>query len=57
MKHYYEQQEKLTKDMKNETMKERKREEDTWYYDQFQYMQEYLWPDENVMKKKDTSYK
>ena len=37
--------------MKDETMRERKREEDTGYYDQFEYMQEYLWPDEKVLIK------
>ena len=51
MKHYYEEQEKLIKDMKDETMKERKRKEDTGYYGQFVYMKEYLWPDEKVLIK------
>ena len=42
MTHYYEEQEKLTNELKKETMKERDREEDEGYYDQFEYMQEYI---------------
>ena len=51
MTHYYEEQEKLKNELKKETMKERDREEDEGYYDQFEYMQEYIWPDKDTLKK------
>ena len=38
--------------VKIETMRERGREEDAGYYDQFEYMQEYIWPDEGKLKKR-----